>query len=106
MLLSRFVAALGASGLCVLTPVVTTVGCSQPLSAEECNGLLDHYVSLLAASDRPGTSDIELLRLQAEARQKALHDPAFRRCASEVSRRKFECAMQAPSADRLEQCLL
>lgn len=82
------------------------VGCSEPLSAEECSALLDHYVTVLAASDRPGTNDTELVRLRAQAREKAARDPAFRRCAHEVSRSKFECAMKAASADHLEQCML
>ena len=62
--------------------------------------------SLLAASDRPGTNDAELVRLRAQAREKAAKDPAFRRCAHEVSRGRFECAMRADSADHREQCLL
>ena len=80
--------------------------CGKPLSAEECNALLDRYVTLLAASDRPGTTDVELVRLRAQAREKAATAPAFRRCGKEVARRKFECAMRAPNADVLEQCLL
>jgi hypothetical protein len=82
------------------------VGCSEPLSSEECSALLDHYVTLLAASDRPGSNDTEVLRLRAQAREKAARDPAFRRCSREVSRSKFECAIKADSADHLEQCLL
>lgn len=81
-------------------------GCGAPLTPQECDQLLDHYVSLLVASDRPGTSDVELLRLQARAREKAAQDPAFRGCSREVPRRKFLCAMEAANADRLEQCLL
>ena len=81
-------------------------GCGAPLTPEECDRLLDHYVSLLVSSDRPGTSDGELMRLQVRAREKAAQDPAFRAGASEGPRRKFTCAMQAASADRLEQCLL
>ena len=77
------------------------LGCSVPLNPEECNALLDHYVALLVSSDRPGTSEMELVRLKAAAR-----DPAFLRCKTEVPRRKYECAMQASNADKLEQCLL
>jgi hypothetical protein len=82
------------------------VGCARQLSEEECGSLLDQYVSLLAASDRAGTPEAELLRLKALARKKAAQDPAFSRCSSEVSRTQFECAMQAENVDRLEQCLL
>jgi hypothetical protein len=80
--------------------------CSEPLSAAECETLLDRYVSLLVASDRPNTSDAELVRLKALARDKAQRDPAFLRCSREVSRSQFQCAMKAENVDRLEQCLL
>jgi hypothetical protein len=80
--------------------------CAEPLSEEECGSLLDRYVAVLAGSDRPGTTDSELVRLKAQAREKAAHDPSFRKCASRVSRSQFQCAMKADSADRLEQCLL
>lgn len=81
-------------------------GCAEPLSSAECETLLDRYVSLLVASDRPNTSDAELVRLKTLARDKAQHDPAFSRCAREVSRGQFQCAMKAENVDRLEQCLL
>lgn len=80
-------------------------GCGEPLRQEECVALLEQYVSLLSRSDRPGTSEAELLKLQLEARAKAARDPAFQRCSSAVSRRKFECAMTAADVDRFEQCL-
>ncbi len=97
---------LGESLAVVALWLATQVGCSTPLTAEECDALLDQYVALLAASDRPGTAEVELLRWKANAREKAARDPSFQRCSREVPRRKFECAMQAPNADRLEQCLL
>jgi hypothetical protein len=81
-------------------------GCAEPLGPDECNALLDQYVRLLAQSDRPGTTDAEVLKLKAQAREKAARDPAFARCSSAVSRRQFECALNADSADRFEQCLL
>ncbi|HEY8947151.1 MAG TPA: hypothetical protein VIM73_23065 [Polyangiaceae bacterium] len=80
--------------------------CSEPLSAEECGALLDQYVSLLAQSDRPGTTESEVLKLKAQARDKASRDPSFRRCSREVSRSQFECALEAETADRFEQCML
>jgi hypothetical protein len=82
------------------------ISCGKPLSDTECNELLDHYVALLVRSDRPGTPEGELYKLQVKARAQARTDPAFHECKERVSRRSFECAMQAPNADRLEQCLL
>jgi hypothetical protein len=81
-------------------------GCDQPLNAAECAELLDRYVTLLANSDRPQTTEMDLLRLRAEARERASRDPAFKQCPSAVSRTKLRCALAAPNVDVFEQCLL
>lgn len=88
--------------LCLLL----VAGCQQSLSQEECYSLLDKYVELLLESDRPNTSPPDRLKLKDEARAKANRDPAFAECSDRVSRREFECAMQASNPDGLEQCLL
>jgi hypothetical protein len=80
--------------------------CSKPPSHDECDALLDHYVELLVTSDRPGTTAGELHKLQVQARQRSVSDPEFAECSTRVSRRAYECAMSAPNADKLEQCLL
>ena len=81
-------------------------GCGKPLQTNECHQLLDHYVELLLRDDRPKSSAGEVMRLQQEARKKAERDPAFAECSERVSRRSFDCAMDAQDANRLEQCLL
>jgi len=81
-------------------------GCGKRLESRECQQLLDHYVELLLRDDRPKSSAGEILRLQQDARKKAERDPAFRECSARVSRRGFDCAMDAQDANRLEQCLL
>lgn len=81
-------------------------GCGKRVETSECQLLLDHYVELLLRDDRPKSSAGEVLRLQQEARKKAQQDPAFAECSSRVSRRSYDCAMQAQDANRLEQCLL
>ncbi len=80
--------------------------CGKPPSHDECDALLDHYVELLVNSDRPGTTAGELHKLQIQARQKAVSDPEFAQCSTRVSRRAYDCAMSAPNADKLEQCML
>jgi len=92
-----FAVFLGAAG---------STGCGKAPSREECDLLLEHYVELLVNSDRPGTSAAELQKLQLVAREKAKADPEFATCTERVSRRAFDCAMSAPTADVLEQCLL
>lgn len=86
--------------------VLSLTACGRRLAPDECGKLLDHYVELLLRDDRPKSSAGEILRLQQEARKKAETDPAFRECSERVSRRKFDCAMGAEDANRLEQCLL
>jgi hypothetical protein len=85
---------------------LSCLSCGKRLERNECQRLLDHYVELLLREDRPGANAGELLRFQQEARKKAERDPAFGECQSRVSRRSFECAMDAQDANKLEQCLL
>ncbi|HYQ30023.1 MAG TPA: hypothetical protein VER04_22490 [Polyangiaceae bacterium] len=80
--------------------------CAKRPSHDECAALLDHYVELLVASDRPGTNAAELHKLKLQARDKAKEDPEFGACPERVSRRELDCAMSASNADVLEQCLL
>ena len=86
--------------------LLLTCGCGKQLEVSECQRLLDHYVSLLLRDDRPKASAGELLRLQQDARKKAERDPAFGECRERVSRRSFDCAMDAKDANKLEQCLM
>jgi hypothetical protein len=80
--------------------------CGKPPTHDECDALLDHYVELLVNSDRPGTSAADLHKLKQQARDKAKIDPEFAECSNRVSRHALECALSAPNADLLEQCLL
>ena len=82
------------------------LSCGRSLTQIECDALLDRYVEKLVGSDRPGTTAAEVIDLQRQARERAAKDPAFVACRSEVSRKKFECAMQAETVDRMEICLL
>jgi len=97
---------LSARAALAVGAVFLAAACGQPPNESECAALLDRYVTLLATSDRPDTNETELIRLRAEARQKAARDPAFRQCPKRVSRHQLECALAAENADRFEQCLL
>ena len=88
------------------TLLLLVTGCGKRLETTECQQLLDHYVELLLRDDRPKSSAGEVLRVQQEARKKAVQDPAFHECSQRVSRKSFDCAMGAEDANRLEQCLL
>jgi hypothetical protein len=90
----------------VCSLALLAVSCGRSLSQGECDALLDRYVEKLVGSDRPGTTAAEIIELQRSARRRAGTDPAFVECRSEVSRKKFECAMKAETVDRMEICLL
>ncbi len=80
--------------------------CARPLSADECNQLLDHYTGLLARSNNSKAHPGQVEELMAKARRKAARDPEFSQCAAKVSRRQWTCAMKAPTVDAVEKCLL
>ena len=86
--------------------LLAPASCGKALDRAECDALLDRYTELLVRSDRRDATAAEVVKLQAEARTRAAHDPSFAECSSRVSRRAFECAMAAENVDRLEQCLL
>ncbi len=79
--------------------------CGKPPTPAECTALLDRYTEKLVNSDRPEVTPGEIEKIKAVARARAAEDPAFAECASKVSRRQYECAMQAETVDRMEICL-
>ncbi|HTQ05998.1 MAG TPA: hypothetical protein VMI54_19185 [Polyangiaceae bacterium] len=79
--------------------------CGKPPSPAECTALLDRYTEKLVNSDRPEVTPGELEKLKAIARARAAEDPAFAECSRKVSRRAYDCAMQAETVDRMEICL-
>ena len=94
------------AGYVALWLSLALVGCSEPLTEAECVRMLDHYTELLIRSDRVNVKAAEREKLKAEARAKASRDPEFQRCTKAVSRRQFDCAINAPDVDSMERCLL
>lgn len=82
------------------------LSCRPALSEHECLKLLDHYTDKQIDQARPSTRAAERPALIDQARARALTDPEFRNCSAQVSRRAYECAMAADSADAIERCLL
>ena len=81
-------------------------GCAEPLHPAECSKLLDRHTELLLGIYRPDTTPEQRLKLRRETLSKAAEDPEYRRCPDKVSRRQFDCAMQAVSVDDMERCLI
>lgn len=82
--------------------------CGKALSDDECTALLDRYTEQLAKSQNAQIPAQRITELQQRARELAKRDPhyEFADCSNRVSRRNFECAMQAPSVDEMERCLI
>jgi hypothetical protein len=93
------------AAICVVS-VLLAIGCQRSLSEQECDALLDHYTDAQIEQARPSASSRDRLELKHAAGAKAQLDPEFARCADEVSRAQFECAMAAQSADQIERCVL
>ncbi|HEX2882072.1 MAG TPA: hypothetical protein VHO25_21280 [Polyangiaceae bacterium] len=93
---------------CAAVVAVSSSSCAKALSDDDCNALLDRYTELLAKSQNAQMPAQRISELQERARELARNEPAyeFADCAQRVSRRHFECAMQAPSVDEMERCLI
>lgn len=96
-----------STGRWVAAVVSVCVGCSENLSATECDSLLDHYTANLLRNESPTVTPSMIAEKQQAARELAHRDPAFEfeRCSEAVSRRQFDCAMTANDVDSIERCL-
>jgi hypothetical protein len=83
-----------------------TPACHERPSNDECLELIDRYTEKLLRANDPDLPESEVVRLQREARVRAEDDPQLLRCRRDVSRHEYECAMQAPTVDAMEKCLL
>jgi hypothetical protein len=82
--------------------------CQKPLKDAECKRLLDRYTEFLVREEDPGATPERVAHALEEARIAAERDPRFEmaRCGERVPRRGFECAMNAPTVDAIERCLV
>ncbi len=93
-------------GLLAASVSALCFGCGKPVEQRECDQMLDRYVEFLMHDQEPDVPFEEVRRKQRAARAKAESSPEFAACTSQVSRKQYDCAMHAPNADRLEQCLV
>lgn len=84
---------------------VCAAGCQRPTPAD-CERLLDHYTELVARERQAASHEGDLERLQAAARTRAEAVGELNDCGRTVSRRQLGCALEAPSVDAFERCLM
>lgn len=94
--------------LCAALSALPLPACQKPLDALECRRLLDRYAELLVREEEPTATPERVAQVLEQARRVAAQDPRFEmaECPSRVPRRSFECAMNAPSVDTIERCLV
>ena len=91
--------------LALLAALAVASGCRPKASARDCDLLLERYAQLVVTERYPDASAAQVQAEHDREKREAMGDDAFKNCSSEVSRSEFECAMRAPSADKLEKCL-
>lgn len=89
-----------------VTLALLAPACSQPVTHEECDQLLDKYTELLTRERNREVTEEELIRVRQAARDKAAGSREFTKCGSKLSRRQYACAMRAPTVDDIERCML
>ncbi len=92
--------------LLVVVAVAAATGCGPRPSERECRALLDRYTVLLLRSQQPRLPADELDHRRAQAQVRLTVRPELARCGGRVSRRAYDCALRATSADEIERCLL
>jgi hypothetical protein len=92
----------------VILCALAVAGCAKPLREEECVSLVDRYTALLLKEEKPAAAPAEVARAQTAARDLLRREPRFQlaTCSRRIQRSSFECAMQAPSVDEMERCLV
>ena len=82
--------------------------CAEPATEAECVRLLDHYTERLVVEETPAATAEQIAEKQAAARKLARSDSrfGFGDCPRRVSRGSYQCAIDAPSVDAIERCLV
>jgi len=89
-----------------LAAALLVPACSEPLTPDECTQLLDKYTELLVRQKNSAVTEEELIKARHDARSNARSSRDFSKCGTKLSRRQYRCAMEAPSVDEMERCLL
>ncbi len=86
------------------------LSCGKPPTEGECRAMLDRYVDMTIDADseivaapesaRPALREIK----KEQERDGDSYKNSLRRCTREVSRREWNCAMQAPNPNQWEAC--
>jgi hypothetical protein len=102
-----------AATLCSLVALSLPLlpACREKIQPEECGKMLDRYIDMVVAAD-PATKNLPPEQASAVREMKkavkkaeASYMQVQTKCASEVTRKEFDCAMAAKNADEWEACI-
>jgi hypothetical protein len=87
------------------------LACAKKIEPDECGKMLDRYIDMVVATD-PATQNLppeqasavrEMKKAVKKAEASYMHVQT--RCATEVTRKEYDCAMAAKNADEWEACI-
>jgi hypothetical protein len=102
-----------AAALCSLVALSlsTLPACQKKIQPDECAKMLDRYIDMVVAAD-PATKNLPPAQASAVREMKkavkkaeASYVRVQSQCASEVTRKEYDCAMAAKNADEWEACI-
>jgi len=85
--------------------------CHKKIEPIECTAMLDRYIDMVVAADIAARhvpeAQIAAMRQTKKANKKAEANYVHveEKCASEVTRKEYECAMASNNADEWEACI-
>jgi hypothetical protein len=90
---------------------LSLAACHEKIKPEECDTMLDRYIDMIVAAD-PATKNLPPAQASAVREMKkavkkaeASYMRVQSQCASEVTRKEYDCAMSAKNADEWEACI-
>lgn len=78
--------------------------CIQKISRAECDHIAERYAELVIGERLPDAGP-ELAAAERERERSEAQRAEFRSCTSQVQKREYDCAMQAPTAEAVIRCL-
>jgi hypothetical protein len=95
---------------CALS-LLLVAACQKKIQPDECDKMLDRYIDMVVAAD-PATKNLPPEQASAVREMKkavkkaeASYSHVQTKCASDVTRKEYDCAMAAKNADEWEACI-
>lgn len=95
---------LGGSAAGGIFVALALSACTQKISRAECDHIVERFAELVV-SERLPDAEPEIAAVARERERSDAERAEFRSCTSQVQKREYDCAMQAPTAEAVIRCL-